>query len=308
MIKDLLNTIYDEIQSGDVQNGMENLINELRDIRNNSDHSRWNSFLQSCLVHPLKGLVHSDPFTLRSYEKPRGYPGDAVLLDMIYFPDRVQIDDIPPIGKQIFEYTINSPACKAVRHRKDLLAKTIDEFAFKNENPKIMSLACGHLREAEVSSVIKNKSFREFLAIDYDQVSLKHIETVLKPYRPDIKPLHLSIHDILKGQAVLGNDFDLIYSAGLYDYLNQKTASKLTAMLFDMLASNGKLLVANFFPGIKDVGYMETYMGWHLVFRDESQMIELAREIPRNKIRKLELFSEKQENIVFFKIHKIVTR
>jgi len=27
-------------------------------------------------------------------------------------------------------------------------------------------------------------------------------------------------------------------------------------------------LVANFLPGLHDVGCMEAYMGWHLIYRD----------------------------------------
>ena len=37
-----------------------------------------------CLDHPLCDLLHQDPFTYRAFSKPRGYAGDAVMMDYIY--------------------------------------------------------------------------------------------------------------------------------------------------------------------------------------------------------------------------------
>ena len=36
------------------------------------------------LTHPLGELLHRDPFTRRGFDKPRGYAGDAVLIDYLY--------------------------------------------------------------------------------------------------------------------------------------------------------------------------------------------------------------------------------
>ena len=303
MINNMLNSIHDKIKAGDVGKAMEHLIIELKEVRSSLEESEWKSVVKTCLQHPLKEIIHADPFTCRSYEKPRGYTGDAILLDMIYSPKSFELENISDVGKQIFKYTTNAPACKAVKSRKDILADIIDETADKFDEPKIMSVACGHLREAEISSAIKNRAFSKFIAIDYDKSSLSHIE---KTYSngSNIVPLHLSVRDILNEEINFGNDFELIYSAGLYDYLDQKTAKKLTAILFDMLSPKGQLLIANFLPDIQDIGYMEAYMGWYLIFRDEFQLLDIASEISRKKVEKIEIFSEEMKNIVFLKLLK----
>ena len=71
-----------------------------------------------------------------------------------------------------------------------------------------------------------------------------------------------------------------------------------------MLSEGGMLLFANFLPAIKGVGYMESYMAWHLIVRDEIEMVEIIQDIPRNEIERIEIFSEKQENIVFLHVYK----
>src|SRR5215475_11877146 len=39
-----------------------------------------------CKSHPFAELVLQDPYSRRAREKPRGYAGDAVMLDYIYRP------------------------------------------------------------------------------------------------------------------------------------------------------------------------------------------------------------------------------
>ncbi len=299
MIKDILDSIHDEIRAGYVEAGMENLICTLGEIHQKSDRDEWSGFAKTCLSHPIKETLHEDPFTSRAFNKPRGYPGDAGLIDMIYFPGSVDLSDVSEQSRSIFKYTTNSPACKAVRRRKKLLAEFIDDLSGKKEKPRALSIACGHLREGEIAASVTNNALGELIALDYDKKSL---EVVKKNFREKpVSALHSSVFNILKRKETF-TDMDFIYSAGLYDYLNAKTAKKLTEMLFDMLAPGGWLLVANFLEGIKDVGYMETYMGWQLKFRNEMDMLDMARGVPRRDIKRIEIFSEKEENITFMKL------
>jgi extracellular factor (EF) 3-hydroxypalmitic acid methyl ester biosynthesis protein len=43
----------------------------------------WAERVDACLRHPLRELVHQDPFTRRAFSKPKGYAGDAALLDYV---------------------------------------------------------------------------------------------------------------------------------------------------------------------------------------------------------------------------------
>ncbi|MEM7796248.1 MAG: class I SAM-dependent methyltransferase, partial [Cyanobacteria bacterium P01_C01_bin.118] len=74
--------------------------------------------------------------------------------------------------------------------------------------------------------------------------------------------------------------------------------------MFDMLRPQGKLLVANFVPNHRDVGYMETFMQWNLIYRTESQLDDVAKAISASAIAQKQTFFEPNGNIVFLELVK----
>ena len=303
MTKEVIDRVYSKIKNvNQISEGMEELFSGLREIRLGSSENEWHEIVRTVLLsHPIKEIIDSDPITHRSFHKPRGYPGDAVLLDMIYFHPSIKFKNVSEVGEKIYEYTSNEMAAKAVRYRKDYLARFIDLLAEKKNKPKVLSVACGHLREVEASNAVKKKALGAYIATDQDSKSIQRVKRDYQQY--GVTVLNKSVGDIIKRNFDF-KDFDLIYSAGLYDYLDKKVALKLTSRLFELLAGGGVLVFTNFLPGIKAVGYMESYMAWQLIFRDEPQMLELVYDIPRNRIERVEIFAEKEENIAFLLVHK----
>ncbi|MFQ5630907.1 MAG: hypothetical protein ACE5I1_19220, partial [bacterium] len=276
--------------------------NGLRELRLKQGENKWDQIVQTELLsHPVKEVVHLDPITQRSFLKPRGYPGDAVLLDMIYDHPSVCLDKFSETGKKICEFTSGDHAASAVRYRRQYIGRYIDYLAEKIDKPKILSVACGHLREAEISDAVQKGAVGKFIALDQDEKSLAVVHSDYGHH--GVTARLGSVRGIVK-KEFQATGFDFIYSAGLYDYLNQKVAKTLTRRLFDMLARGGRLLFTNFLPAIQAVGYMESYMDWQLIFRDEIEMMDIARAIPRNQVERIEMFVEKQENIVFLQIQK----
>ena len=302
MLQVRIEEAYEKIKSNQVSEGMDELHYGLRESRMKTPKEQWDSTVNSILLkHPIKDVVHADPMTNRSYYKPRGYAGDSVLLDMIYGYPWFKPDHISTIGRQLYEYMYHSPATTAVRERKKYLAKMIDQVAANTYKTKVLSVACGHVREAEMSDAIQRNAIHEFIAIDQDDKSLQVVDETYGKY--GINTIKASLLDILRGKFK-ADGFSLIYASGIYDYLNKKIASKLTHQLFKLLANGGKLLITNFVQGIKEWGYMESYMAWELIYRDETEMVELTKNIHREQIDRLELCTEKRNNIIFLCIHK----
>lgn len=296
----LFNGVYDQIYNHQVAAGMQNLFSGLSQLKREARDEDWQQFAsRDWQAHPVKSLVHQDPLTRRAFEKPRGYAGDAELIDFIY-----GLRDLPQTsstGAAIYGHMFEATAAKAVRARRDILAERLDAIADQVERPRVLAIACGHLREAQKSKAVAEGRIGEFIGLDQDRVSLALLGQEQSAF--GVKPVHGSVKSILKGETTFQN-FDFVYSTGLYDYLSQPIATNLTTKLFGMLKPGGQLLVANFLTGVPDVGYMETFMGWPLIYRTDDEMADVASGIDRAQIADCRTFRDPLQNIVFLELHK----
>lgn len=299
----LLNEVYANICDGKIETGMNDLFLGLQTRRQNTSDQEWTEYVSLCMRHPLKDLLFQDPFTRHAAEKPRGYAGDAVLLDLIYSRDEgwPVPDGTTELGRKIFDYTSCAPAAEGVRSRRGFVADLIDHLVEEVHQPHVLSIASGHLREAILSSAVKRRKLGRFVALDQDTQSLEEIDRRYSGYGVEVVPA--SIRQILTQKVGLG-EFHLVYSMGLFDYVQQTVAQRLVWEMFQMLHPRGRLLVANFLPGIRDIGYMESYMAWKLLYRTRQEMLDLTMLIPQEKIRDIRIFTEENQNIIFLQISK----
>ncbi len=296
----LLNEAQEKIASNRVREGMEDLFTGLGDLRHSLDKKNWLSWVKSkALPHPLRAQIHSDPFTYRSFSKPRGYAGDGVLIDMVYKHDCVDLNAVTRVGKEIYEFTSNAPAAKAVRNRREYIAGLIDSVAEENDEASVLAIACGHLRECELSDAVQRRALGRYVAVDQDA---KNLEVIQREYAD----LHITtrlatLRDVVNG-SFNGAKFDLIYTAGLYDYLPNVVAKKLTLVLFGMLSPGGTLFVANFLPEIGDAGFMESYMAWNLIYRSDDEMMDFIVDVAQDQIEYVNIITEDEGNIAFMTV------
>lgn len=297
----LLNGVLEQLVSDQVRSGLEELFLTLNARRRHASPAEWKAVVEFCLRHPLRAAVHQDPFTRHAFDKPRGYPGDAVLLDYIYGHDEGR--PLPPetteLGRAIHQYVIATPACEGVRARREFVAHLLDELASSAGKIHALSLAAGHLREADLAASVKRRRLGRFVALDADTQSLAEVQRAYGRY--GVEPVVSSVRQLLAPNNTLGQ-FDLIYSTGLFDYLRQGTAQRLALALFRMLRPRGRLVLANFLPGIPDQGYMESFMAWHLIYRTRAEMLDVAARIPQPEVRDIHLFAEENQNIIFLQV------
>ncbi len=244
--------------------------------------------------HPVRKTIHQSPFSRRSYEQPRGYAGDAATLDYIY--GLTPVREVSRFGRALFDWEYQTEACRCVRERRDLLAKTIDDVAATRPESRILSVACGLLREAELSDAVRDGAVREFYALDQDEESIACLRDRW-PAGP-VSPISGSVRSILAGKHQF-HGLDFVYSAGLYDYLSEPVAKRLTAKMFSMLRSGGRLLVANFHPDLADIGGLETMMRWWLIYRDEDEVARLSDEIDPHQIASQRVYRDHLGNIAY---------
>jgi hypothetical protein len=177
----------------------------------------------------------------------------------------------------------------------------VDRVVDEVPRPHLLSIAAGHPPEAELCAAVKRRKLGRYVALDSDRESLAEVQ---RSYgRFGVEPVAASVRQLLTDRVDLGT-FDFVYATGLFDYLPLAAARHLTGAMFEMLRPRGRLLIANFLPGILDVGYMESFMDWKLIYRNRGDMIQLPDDIPQEWIREIRIVAEEQQNIIFLLLTK----
>lgn len=284
-------------------------------------------------------IVQEAPFYWRIINKPNGYAGDAFMMDFIY---RNQFEGKTPFGKLLHKSALASKACQAVRNRKTFLKKQILEIG----SGKVLSLAAGsaqeireilsgatgekycfHALDHDMDALMsfqdqpKHGRFEYFLANAFQITSKKYNlakpRLALKQYcspRRDFRGWRrLFIHIKYKLDSLKVEDYDLIYSAGLYDYIKTflvnptRGSIALTRNLFvDLLKPGGTLIVGNFSQhNPRDVRFaMEYIYDWNLIYRNKEDVFDFVRDVPKQQIQDMALLEEPLGINYFLKVTK----
>ncbi|MER0239031.1 class I SAM-dependent methyltransferase [Fulvimarina sp. MAC8] len=280
------------------------LFSELHRARARYSPAIWADLVKMIQSHSVARIIHEDPFTRRSFEKPRGYSGDAGLLDFIYRHSsrQTEMDSASDRGRAINAYTNEAPAASAVRERRELLARNVDEVAERvGEHTEILTIAAGHLRETELSEAFRAGGLKRWVALDQDPMSVGMMMRDLSG--SCVEPINGSVRGILKGAYNLGR-FDFVYAAGLYDYLPDPVSIKLTKICLDMLKPGGRFLLANFADDIADDGYMETMMNWSLLLRSEEDVWRIVNASVDRNTADVRVERGENGNIIYAVIEK----
>jgi extracellular factor (EF) 3-hydroxypalmitic acid methyl ester biosynthesis protein len=291
----------EQLRGGQVMAGMCRMQSLLSDRRRQLPDAAWRDFIKQVRKHPVLNVLLTDPFTERAFSKPRGYAGDAVMMDYIYGYGVDDFQAVPDVGRKVFEYCTRTAAPQAVRFRRQLLAESIDAAASQLKRPAdVLALAAGHLREVDLSCAARYGR-ANITALDQDEESLDVIRRAYGKY--GVRAVNATVRRIIAGRVHL-EPCDLAYSAGLYDYLPAAAATRLTAIMFEAVRPGGRVLVANFLPNISDVGYMEGVMDWELIYRDDAEMRQLLGEIDTREIAGVDQFHDPMGNITFMTVTK----
>jgi hypothetical protein len=276
---------------------------DLHIIRRTSTAAIWKALIPVAQKHPLSEYLLQDPFTQWSFKKPRGYSGDASLLDIMYENPAADefVASCTDLGKEIFAYTFDAPSTVAARERREILARTVDEMGKRKDGAEILSIACGHLRESELSECLKAGTLKRWVALDQDPVSVEVVRNANKGTA--VVGVEGNVAELMRRNHDLGT-FDLVYASGLYDYLPRAVAVRLTQRLLELVKDGGDFFFANFSDEIVTDGYMETFMDWPLILRNEHDMIDIMKTAIGKNEFEMECFYGIHRNLVYGRIRK----
>jgi SAM-dependent methyltransferase len=246
---------------------------ELNAIRSAAPPQVWtHSLKRQCQSHPLASVLHEDPYTARAFEKPRGFAGDAAALDFVY-------NERPPSGtsargRAIFAQTTASPSAASVRDRLTRLTRAVQQASAERSGARVAAIACGHLRELASLDSDSLARLDRVIAIDHDKEALSEVSRTR--VGECVEPTLSSVRSII-GRRLVIEDLDLVYAAGLFDYLSDDVSTRLIRRMLSFLRPGGRLLIGNFTPENWGRGYMESFMDWTLHYRSAEDLRTLGR-------------------------------
>ena len=262
---------------------------------------RWREKCVEFREHSLVDLLHQDPFSQRAFRKPFGYAGDAGIIDLIYRHPSVRdlVESSTELGRLIYETNLQQPAPRAVRLRRARIARAIDQID-AGSSAQICALGCGYLRELEESERARGGRLGPSLALDQDSRCIESLQGHYSEF--PIRFLQDGVKMMLAPPAKFHQQFHLVYAAGLFDYLSDRMGARLLAGMLTMTRPGGKVLIANFLPGIVGRAYMEAVMDWWLIYRDTEQMLRLADACPTDRLAEVRVFRDELDCVVYLEL------
>src|SRR5258705_5427060 len=118
---------------------MNPVVEVLHDAREEMSAADWAQFGSHVRTHhELRNAIYQDPMTMRAFEKPRGYAGDAVMMDYLYgiHYSYQAAEQASPLGREVYQYVQEMDATQAVRYRREHIAQLIDWIAAARSNPR----------------------------------------------------------------------------------------------------------------------------------------------------------------------------
>lgn len=244
----------------------------------------------------LEPVLKPDTIIGHSFTKPLGYNGDYQIIEKIYKfhknnnPDFVKWDEF-------FHWL---PAASAVINRKELaisLLKSLNQ-KVKQTKAKVLILGSGPASEVNeyFQSVTQNNLV--FDLVDFDQRAIEYAMAKNQKYLE-----YLTFHNKNVLRYSPDGCYDLIWSAGLFDYFQDRLFVRLLRRFSFYLSDGGEMIIGNFNISNPSKKIMEILGDWYLYHRSQDQLIGFAKEagIPSDKI---EVFSEPLKINLFLRIKK----
>lgn len=242
------------------------------------------SFFQNALGK----YIYQSPFTKRSFEKPRGYAGDFEMMSQIYANDAFSNSLFGSCMEKAVQ-SFSEPA--AVRNRSKYLAeKIIKTIKSTNGTLKFLSVASGPAEEVKI--ILPDLSQADldrctFYLLDQDEGALQFAQKNIKEIalknnkNINLQFMNRGIKEVIS-YGLNDEKFNLIYSAGLFDYFTDPIATKACKQLYNSLNDKSELIIGNFNIATTNWFGMLALFDWSLILRSEADLIRIFKFCEKN--------------------------
>ncbi len=204
-----------------------------------------------------------------SFQKPFGYPGDFQVIDKIY---QMYVCPQEHLCKWDIFYH-QQKAAKAVRNRKIYFKELLKDL--ENAQPtseiRVLDIAGGPARDVFEYLCCDTSGRVIFDCVDMDVNAIEFAGTLCASFHRNTNFINANAFRFRCTQK-----YDYIWSAGLFDYLNDRQFLFMLQRYLPCLKAGGSMVVGNFTTNNPTRPYMEIVNDWCLCHRDENKLEKLA--------------------------------
>lgn len=240
------------------------------------------------VLHPL---VLCAPFVHRCFTKPLRYPGDFGIMNYM-LGDPFQGTSL--YARIVNAWVIRSGTCETYRQRVRHLEGVLDAEAARvaaEEGRPLRVLSLGSGAAPEVQSFLRNSPGSErshFILLDFNATTVAYAQNQVAAANREagrgavIEVLEFSAQQMLThGTRLLAGQkvdrvgfikrgaYDVVYCAGLFDYLSDRVCQRLTEIFWNLAASGGAVVASNFSMPNPMRAFMDYVVDWRLIHRPE---------------------------------------
>jgi extracellular factor (EF) 3-hydroxypalmitic acid methyl ester biosynthesis protein len=205
-----------------------------------------------------------------SCRKPHGYSGDFEIIDTMYLQKLTDQKKFQKWDK----YAYAHHAARAVLNRKKYFIELVKTKVEVFKRPlRLLNIASGPCRDVlELLEQVPIEKL-EIHCLDMDPKAIDYATNLLGAYAKNIM---FTQQNIFKFDTI--EKYDLIWSAGLFDYFKNDVFVSLFSRMSNWCATGAEIVIGNFSTLNPSRSYMEKGLNWFLFHRTPEELETLAYE------------------------------
>ncbi|GEP44418.1 class I SAM-dependent methyltransferase [Brevifollis gellanilyticus] len=223
------------------------------------------TYVQETTLRHLPNTMQAE-----ALERKYGYSGDFEIIDHIY--SRHTSSDPKQRLWDLYFHAQAAPV--AVRNRKAYFLQLMrDHLAASAGRMDVLNVASGPCRDLREFFLDHSDSAVTVDCVDMDARAIEYGSRLCAPWLDRIQFHHRNVLKHVPTRA-----YDLVWSAGLFDYLSDRLVVHLLGALLKVVKPGGEVVIGNFSDFNPSRDFMELFGHWHLRHRSKEALLALAAQ------------------------------
>jgi len=251
------------------------------------------------------------PFVRRAVDKPLGYPGDYVTVEMLFGSED---QGVSTLARLLSHYALNCGPAQAHRARPPWIMGHMRRLEQERGRPlRVLSFACGPEHSLREHTALGGTG--SYLLCDFDPAPLdycrRQFEKLARMPRsgvpmPELRFIQLSTYQLIRYRDSLqklhhpDGPLDIVVAAGILDYLKDNVIARFLDMMSSLLAPGGVLLLTNLNQQNPWRAFMEYVGDWVVVHRTPEHFRSLCEGPPERNLTTLDLTTDPSGTNLFW--------